>query len=409
VQEGFTEIIGSGGVITNGHAVGGVLTLALSSGLDDRDRGALTGGPGLAQSNLLRDFIFRNTGTGLGITLSTLKAGEYTFTGFFHDSTAKQGDGTLGVDTGDGRGELLKVPGFSYSTGTAPAVIGEASFSFIADGSHPVTVYLRDTNAVPDQPFCINGFVLDKVVRPTVRETLVAHYDFEGSFADVSGNGRHGLPSGAGVTFVADTPPALRNSAKAADFNGTDYVTLPYLGLYRSLAATNGLTLSLWLKSTSTAPQFWFIGEGYTGNDNPAYLFGHTTAAGPERLAALVRTLSGGQPLSTQTATAALYDGGWHHWAWTDLNGTASVYIDGNRVAAAAGTWNYTHSDIPFDTTTLGAWIRDAAETRKYPLVGQMDDVSIWNSVLSESAIKYLAAGGSPLSVGLLGTLIRVD
>lgn len=407
IQDGFTEIIGSGGTVASGYAAGDALTITLSSGLDDRDRGALTGGPGLAQSGLLRDFIFRNTGTGLGITLATLEAGEYSFTGYFHDCTVQQEAGTLGVDTDDGQGEVLKVASFTYSTGFAPAAIGTANFSFVADGTHAVTVFLRDTNALPTQPFCINGFVLERVTPPKVSDTLVAYYTFENTFQDTSANDRHGTPSGAGVTFVTDTPSALRHSTQAAAFNGTDYVTLPYLGLYGSLAATNGLTLSLWLKSASSSAQSWFIAEGYTGHDNPAYVFGH--ALNLAQPTALARVLSGTLLLNKKTATAPLYDGSWHHWVWTDSKGTANMYIDGNRVAADTGTWDYTHTDMPLDTTAIGAWIRDAAETRRYPLVGQLDDVAIWNSVLSESAIRHLAAGGNPLFIGVRGTLITAE
>jgi len=405
-QNGFTEITGGGGTVTNDYGVGGTNVIVLTSGLDDRERGALTGGPGVAQSDLLRDFIFRNTGTGLGITLSTLEFGEYTFTGFFHDCTAQQENGTLGVDTHDGQGEVLKVTNFAYSTGTAPAEIGSASLSFVADGIHSVTVYLRDTNTVHTQPYCINGFILEKTVYPKGPEDLVAYYNFEESFTDSSGNDRHGVPSGAGVTLVTDTPPMLTYSTKACDFNGTNYVTLPYLGLYSSLAATNGLTISLWIKGDSATPQSWFISEGYTGDALPAYVFGHTTDDNPERPTALIRTLSG--TTYKIDATSQLYNGNWHHWVWTDINGTANMYIDGVPVAAASGTWNYTHGDIPFNTTALGAWVRNKYESRKYPFTGQMDDVSIWNTVLSENQIKYLANGGDPLSLGRTGVILML-
>lgn len=405
-QNGFTEIAGSGGIVSNGYAVGGALTITLTSGLDDRERGALTGGPGLAQSDLLRDFIFGTVGSKLGITLSPLKPGEYTFTGFFHDCSVKQENGTLGVDTGDGRGEVLKVPDFAYSTGTAPAVVGTAGFSFIADGSHPVTVYLSDTKVAHDNPYVINGFVLEKTTFSKGPDALVAYYDFEDRCLDVSGNDKHGVASGAGVTFVTNRPTALTHSAKAADFNGTNYVTLPYLGLYNSLAATNGLTISLWIKGDTLTTQSWFIAEGCTTNTDPAYLFGHLLNVAQPM--ALVRSLGGSTALSKKTATAQLYSGSWHHWAWTDLNGTASMYIDGNPVAAETGTWNYTRSVMPFDTTTIGAWVRSAANQAKFPFLGQMDDVSIWNTVLSPNQVRYLAAGGDPMSFGRKGTLIRV-
>lgn len=47
---------------------------------------------------------------------------------------------------------------------------------------------------------------------------LVAYYPFNGDARDVSGNGRHGSPSG-GVTWTADR---FGNPGRAADFNGRD-------------------------------------------------------------------------------------------------------------------------------------------------------------------------------------------
>ncbi len=170
-QSGYIGLTSSGGTIESGYGVDGTITVTLLAP-DDRDRGALSGGPGLEQSDLLRDFIFRGDGSGALVTFSTLKAGTYTFTGFFHDNTVQQESGTLGVDVGDGNGEVTKVSSFEYSTGTSPATIGTAELSFVADGVNDVVIYLRDTNAVPTAPYVINGFDLQAV--PPVPANVIA-------------------------------------------------------------------------------------------------------------------------------------------------------------------------------------------------------------------------------------------
>ena len=406
-QNGFIgiSIPDNGGIVSYEYGTNNILSIKLTDDvLDDRDRGALTGGPGLVQSDLLRDFIFRHAGSGLGITLSILEAGVYTFTGFFHDNTVQQGTGKLGVDTGNG--EVLKVASFTYSTGTAPAVVGTASFTFIADGTHPVTVYLRDLAGT--SPYCINGFTLNKVIPQNVSETLVAYYDFENDLLDSSENDRHGSDAGTDISFLTDTPTALSDSSNSALFDGDAYVTLPYLGLYSNLASSNGVTVSLWIKSETLTGQSWFLAEGCTTDDNPAYLIGHSENADKPR--ALIRTSGASLPLDKVTDTATLYDSSWHHFVWTDIYGSADMYIDGVPVAAASGDWNYSHTQIPFDTTTLGAWIRDDAEplSRKYPLIGLMDDVSIWSSVLSSNDIAKLYTGTVPRALGSKGGMSNV-
>ncbi len=116
-------------------------------------------------------------GTGLVIELATLKAGEYTFTGFFHDNTVQQKTGRLTVDLdgwGTGPlGEVEVVSSFDFSTGTAPAAVGTASFTFEADGTNPVAILVR--SADDGTAHILNGFTLEPVgdpEAPTLEITL---------------------------------------------------------------------------------------------------------------------------------------------------------------------------------------------------------------------------------------------
>ncbi len=175
-QTGFAAVTTSGATVASDLGVGGTVTVSLPvlSGADDRDRGALTGGPGLPQSDLLRDFVFRG-GTGLVVQVDVLKAGEYTFTGFFHDNAAQQKTGRLtvdldGYDTGT-LGEVEVVSSFDFSTGTAPAAVGTASFTFEADGTNPVAIVVR--SADNGTAHVINGFTLAPIPEPSSSVLLV--------------------------------------------------------------------------------------------------------------------------------------------------------------------------------------------------------------------------------------------
>jgi hypothetical protein len=178
-QAGFTAVTKTGGTFPCDIGVGSAITIALPpgdlpDGMDDRDRLALTGGPGLPMSDLLRDFVFTQAGH-LDITLATLAPGTYSFTGYFHDNNIDQGVVDLSVDVGDGGGFVLKVSDAAYSTTFAPDPVGSASFTFTADGTNPVVVRLDSSGGhfggVND---VINGFEIDLIPEPATLSLLAA-------------------------------------------------------------------------------------------------------------------------------------------------------------------------------------------------------------------------------------------
>ena len=172
-QTGYTAITQTGGSFSSDLAVGGTATVGVtvnsanSSALDDRDRGALVGGPGLAQSDLLRDFLFFNSNfaSSMDITVSTLKAGTYTFTGYFHDNTVQHSPFDLSVNTGSGFTLMIDEGGFS--TGTSPNPVGIHSFNFTSDGTNPVIFRMDDLNGTNDNSGVIAGFEIAAVPEPS--------------------------------------------------------------------------------------------------------------------------------------------------------------------------------------------------------------------------------------------------
>jgi hypothetical protein len=171
-QDGYAAVTQAGGTVPTAIGVGGAVTVTLPSGglpngMDDRDRGALTGGPGLAQSDLLRDFVFTQAGQ-LDITLSTLAAGIYEFTGYFHDNNVDQGFADLLVDVGDGNGFDLKVDDLAYSTSSSPDPVGSGRFRFAADGTSPVVIRMDSSGGqYSGANDVINGFSVKLVPEPT--------------------------------------------------------------------------------------------------------------------------------------------------------------------------------------------------------------------------------------------------
>jgi hypothetical protein len=119
-----------------------------------RDRGADVEGAGAFLGDLLRDYIYRLAASGpLDITLSRITAGDYLFTGRFHDSDVAQGLADIAISV-DGGTTFSNKATVTCSTGTEPTSVGTCSFVFSTDGSSSVVV--RVTADTGDH--LINGF-----------------------------------------------------------------------------------------------------------------------------------------------------------------------------------------------------------------------------------------------------------
>lgn len=127
------------------------VTLANSNGSTTRDA---LGGAGTAESDLLRDFVFAS-GTPLGVIISGLEAGDYSFTGFFHDSDASHGTADVNVSV-DGGQNFTDAMDVTYTTGMSPASIGTGSFTFTSDGMNDVVFQISATGG--DGTSVLNGF-----------------------------------------------------------------------------------------------------------------------------------------------------------------------------------------------------------------------------------------------------------
>ena len=357
-------------------------------------------------TDIIFDLSAFGTGIGNGMNLSAVSTSivDYTFSGFTSNPSS------VTVDNDE---KTVTFAGGSTASGlthTIEAVAGTAGWRIINPDS-PATKFVAVHTTSNE------GEVEVTVVDTLTDSKLVAYYTFENHFTDATTNLFNGTNSG-GVTFTSDTPPVLAESTKACNFDGSSYITLPYIGLYNNLAApgTEGLTVSLWIKSDNDS-NAWFLGEGNTGSGTPAYCFGNFSSEGLAR--GFIRSDANNSVLAETTDASAtpsqVCNGEWHNWVWTDKNGEANMYIDGIAApsTATSGGWNFTRSTLTLNTTTIGALIRQPSDS-KYPYIGQIDDVSIWRTVLREQDIKALSAGVSPETIidgfdhKLEGTIILI-
>ena len=85
---------------------------------------------------------------------------------------------------------------------------------------------------------------------------LIAYYPFNGNANDMSGNGNNG--SVAGATLSEDR---FGNPDSAYYFDGNDYINI---GQLPQLQGAQGITVSCWVRRTSSNRYDGFVGKWYT-------------------------------------------------------------------------------------------------------------------------------------------------
>lgn len=211
--------------------------------------------------------------------------------------------------------------------------------------------------------------------------------------ADSSIQGNHGA--------VRGTPRWVTGQIEGALYlaGSQQYVDLPIGPVIESLT---DCTIALWVNWTGYSlvddwQRIFDIGSGTAVN---MFLTPSVAAGGPLRFA--IRTAPIGS--EDQITSAAHLDSGWHHVAVTihSAGTTIVVYVDG-EVAAASATVRNKLSDLG---RTTNNWLGRSQYDDPY-FRGYLDDLYIFNRVLSTDELRVLAAGG--LGRGLASRPVPAD
>ena len=184
---------------------------------------------------------------------------------------------------------------------------------------------------------------------------------------------------GAGTRGIPEIPAgsSFSNTYSLA-FDGTDdYVdTNSY-----DLDATNGLTLSFWIKydQASVTGLNWVCSRGGTGGTNSQF---------NTRLVADGRWFNYFQGGAGYTGITGLSDDNWHHLVQTVNYTTGDVkFYKDSVISSTVLTWGST-----YNTATLSV-IGGANTTPAYPYTGNVDNFSIFESIQD---VNVLWNDGSP-------------
>src|SRR4029453_11221892 len=150
-----------------------------------------------------------------------------------------------------------------------------------------------------------------------------------------------------------------------------DYVTVPDSA---SLDLTNAATVELWVQRTKDAANqviFGKPGNGQSKFENYALWF-NTSNGITAYFGNGTSYVAGGSPAP---------DTNWRHVVATYDNATARLYIDGAPQDSASSTVQLTPNTLPLN-------FGRAQGTTSYMFGGKLDEVAVYNSILSPTRIQ---------------------
>lgn len=207
-----------------------------------------------------------------------------------------------------------------------------------------------------------------------------------------------GLGPSLGAGRSAGAAAITSFQTKSIAFGGTDEYASRADAAAHDLS-TN-ISVSLWVKGSNNSSG-GLVNKGDYGANNIAY---YCTQDGNDPTKMGIVLSSTGQSDLYWRTSVTVFDGAWHHVAWTFVSGTPGtlkLYVDGaedtNPTKVNTSTPNsLRNSSIGLH---LGALMNSGSRANFY--IGRMCSVSIWSATLSAAEITELYNTGKTSNVAL--------
>ena len=197
-----------------------------------------------------------------------------------------------------------------------------------------------------------------------------------GNAADSSGNGFTG--TAANITYDASG-----KIGRDFQFNGTSSDV--NMGTSSTLKPTGNLSIALWFKTSSSATNMRMAGnDGYD-----TYWYGYYLGfTGSQVRWVMADNVS---HYLEKYSDTGLNDGAWHHavGVWDSINHNMYLYIDGLPYGGATA-WAY---NIAYAVS--GGFHLGNIQGGSNWFTGNLDEVGLWNRILSASEVSYLYNSGA--------------
>ncbi|MDD5771894.1 MAG: caspase family protein [bacterium] len=255
----------------------------------------------------------------------------------------------------------------SSKTSTAAPLSGESMITLGSwfDGSLMMSYFNGTIDDVRIYNYALSDSEINDLYNNEKSGGLVAYYPFNGNANDESGNGNNGVVHGA--TLTTDR---FGNENSAYSFNGKDdYISVAD----NAVLNPKNITISAWIKLSDTK-DYKFIIQKYNPN---YYNQGYAMAVNLSGVANQPAMWVGGNKWTIGTF---VWDTNWHHITGIYDDSMVRVYIDGRQIVSQAQAADLSYPVSLYIGTYNGT-------TGTYNFSGLIDDVRIYNRVLSDSEI----------------------
>jgi hypothetical protein len=209
---------------------------------------------------------------------------------------------------------------------------------------------------------------------------LVGYWPFNTNANDASGNGNNGIVTGA--TLAADR---MGNSNSAYHLDGVnDFITIPDSPSLR----LNNATISSWISYSSASKMMLMVKHNLLDAYNANYAFEineYTALKGPRILGMYDNGNCNSYNWTNYHSNTDIGDNQWHHLVGTFGPDFLKIYIDGNFIGQIATPNTVMNACAGSDFLIGRGW-------NGYPnwYSGKLDDLAIWNRVLTATEITNL-------------------
>ncbi|MEM7262042.1 MAG: LamG-like jellyroll fold domain-containing protein, partial [Planctomycetota bacterium] len=214
-----------------------------------------------------------------------------------------------------------------------------------------------------------------------------AYWSFDGDVNDDSGSGFDGDLIGG--SFGADVPAAI-GAGMALELSSadSDYVDLSLFAADFAVLAEG--SIAAWIKTSGSIGTIWAASHSLDASSEARLIFEAGSAAYD------VREEFGGDFVDGDLRSPrGIGDGNWHHVAVTvSSEGSALLYVDGALVSSTEEPFFAAVGEI--DTMSVGRNVDSDNPGGQWFFNGSIDELAIWEDVLSCDDIAALANGERP-------------
>ena len=220
---------------------------------------------------------------------------------------------------------------------------------------------------------------------PLAQADLVGLWRFEGDAADSSDFGNHGALQG-GASFSGSVPPGTGSTQSLDLAGGGQYLRVPHDA---SLNITSAITIAAWVNTSNSGWDGVLAKNPSAGsNSNHAGNYELRIESGGRHQTFLFEQGSPNSTTSVNTSgVSSVPTNVWSHLAFTGTKGgTYTFYLNGTAVRSGSLSSN-------FGVTNANPLYIGSRADLFTPMDGRLDDVAVFNEVLSQAQIQAIRSG----------------